>query len=110
MSKSSTSRRAGMLATGALCALLASQAQAACYELYSSKNDLVYRSVRSPVDLSLPLHQTVPKLVPGARLVFTPISQGCEIEFNKLQPQAVVEIEGDGFRTVSPREPRRRVR
>ena len=108
MTTSSISRAAGLLVAGLLGALAASSAQAACYELYSSKNELVYRSMRSPVDLSQPLHQTVPKFAPGAKLIFTPSSQGCEIELNKLQPQsqAIVEIEGDGFRTMSPRTPR----
>lgn len=107
MKRTSISRTGGLLAAGVLCALPMSQAQASCYELYSAKNELIYRSMRSPVDLSRPLHQTVPKVAPNARLVFTPNNQGCEIEFNTLQPQAVVEIEGNGFRTVSPREPRR---
>ncbi|QIL69078.1 hypothetical protein G7048_00915 [Diaphorobacter sp. HDW4B] len=109
MTKSSISRAGGLLVAGVLGALAASHAQAACYELYSSKNELVYRSTRSPVDLSRPLHQTVPTFAPGTKMVFTPNSQGCEIEINKVQPptQAIVEIEGAGFRTMSPREPRR---
>ncbi|QIL79349.1 hypothetical protein G7047_05085 [Diaphorobacter sp. HDW4A] len=107
MTKSSISRAGGLFAAALLCVLSTSQAQAACYELYSAKSELLYRSTQSPVDLSRPLHQTVPAVAPGAKLVFTPNSQGCEIDFNKLQPQAIVEIEGDGFRTMSPRNPRR---
>ena len=104
------SRVAGLLAGGVVLGLTTAHAQAACYELYNAKQELVFRSMRPPVDLSLPLHQTLPKVAPGTRMVFSPNSQGCEIEYNKLQPQAVVEIEGEGFRTLSPREPRRRIR
>ncbi|MDR2336263.1 MAG: hypothetical protein LBE61_22585 [Burkholderiaceae bacterium] len=107
MTKSSILRRGGFLALAAVGVLATAQVQAACYELYGSNQQLIYRSSRSPVDLSKPLHQTVPRLAPGARLVFTPSNQGCEIEYNRLEPQAIVEIEGDGFRTVSPRNPRR---
>ncbi|WP_353236436.1 hypothetical protein [Diaphorobacter ruginosibacter] len=107
MSKSSISRRGGIWAAAVLCTLAASQAQAMCYELYSSSRQLLFRSMRTPVDLSKPLHQTVPRLAPGATLVFSPNSQGCEIEFNRLEPQAVIEIEGDGFRSVVPRASRR---
>ena len=58
--------------------------QAACYTVYGAKNDVVYRSVVSPVDLSKPLHQTQGQLPKGSRLVFTPNNDVCVTEVNEL--------------------------
>lgn len=93
--------RCSALAAGAL--LVAQPVWANCYEVYGSNQQLLYRSMRAPVDLSRNLHETVPRLAPGARLVFSPNVQGCEIEYNKLDKPAVVEIQGEGFRTLKPR-------
>ena len=69
----------------ALMALTASAwAQAACYTVYDSKNEVVYRSAQSPVDLSKPLHQTNDQLPAGSRLVFTPANAVCVTEVNEL--------------------------
>lgn len=43
---------------------LAQAASAACYFVYAPNNELIYRSNVAPVDLSLPLHQTVSQLSP----------------------------------------------
>ena len=42
------------------------------------------------MDLSRPLHETLPRVAPGGKLVFSLDSHGCELEINKLpqQPQA----------------------
>ena len=69
----------------ALMALTASAwAQAACYTVYDSKNEVIYRSAQAPVDLSKPLHQTKDQLPAGSRLVFTPANAVCVTEVNEL--------------------------
>ncbi|MCB1978292.1 MAG: hypothetical protein M9919_04435 [Burkholderiaceae bacterium] len=59
-------------------------AQAACYLVYAPDGTVVYRSVQSPVDLSKPLHLTMPQAAPGGRLVFSLDNNGCELEVHKL--------------------------
>lgn len=72
-------------AAALLAALFASgAAQAACYFVYGPDQELIYRSNRVPVDLSQPLHQTVPALAPGARLVFSLDELLCAVEINRL--------------------------
>ena len=61
---------------------------AACYVVYDAAQNVVYRSTQPPVDLSLTLHQTVPKVVPGGSLVFSPGSFGCEYEVDELARHA----------------------
>ena len=68
----------------------------ACYTVYDSTNRVVYQSDKPPVDMSRPLHETVPQRFPGAQLVFD-ASAECPV----LSPVAV----GDGgtvTRTSSP--------
>ncbi len=103
MTKSSRSSLRGLWAgaLGSAAVLFAPQVFANCYEVYGPDHQLLYRSMRSPVDLSKQLHQTVPLVKSGATMVFTASGQGCEIEFNRLQP-AVVELEGGGFKTIKP--------
>ena len=69
----------------ALAALGAQSASAACYYVYSSSNQLLYRSQVSPVDLSLPLSESVPLLGPGLALVFTESNGGCDGTLDTLQ-------------------------
>ena len=59
-------------------------AHAACYQVYAPDNTVVYRSFQPPVDLSKPLHTTMPMAAPGGRLVFALDSNGCEFEMDKL--------------------------
>ena len=72
------------VAAALLCALAAQQAAASCYVIYGADGQVLYRSVEPPVDLSLPLHQTLPQAAPGGRLVFTLDDHGCEAEINRL--------------------------
>ena len=69
--------------------LLSQAALAACYVVYGPgpEQELVYRSVEPPVDLSRPLHETLPLVAPGASLVFSRDHFGCDMPVNKL-PQA----------------------
>jgi hypothetical protein len=67
---------------------LAQAASAACYLVYAPGNELIYRSSRAPVDLSLPLHQTVPKLASGATMVFSRDEFNCATEVNLIAERA----------------------
>ena len=55
---------------------LASSAMA-CYTVYDSKNELVYDKFEAPVNMRLPLHNTVPARVPGGHMVFSTQSTDC---------------------------------
>jgi hypothetical protein len=75
---------------------VAAPAFAACYTVYDSANRVVYQSDKAPVDMSLPLHETVPKRFPGGQLVFD-VDGSCPV----ISPVA----QGDGgpiTRTSSP--------
>lgn len=63
----------------------AQSASAACYYVYSSSQQLLYRSQTAPVDLARPLSETVPALGPGLALVFTPSDGGCDGTLDMLQ-------------------------
>jgi hypothetical protein len=55
-----------------LCAVLAAVSfdASACYTVYDRTNRVVYQSDAPPVDMSRPLHETVPARFPGGQLVF----------------------------------------
>ena len=55
-----------------LCSLLtlASWQALACYTVYDPKSRVMYRSTEAPVDMSRPLHETLPQRFPGGQLVF----------------------------------------
>ncbi|HEX7385177.1 MAG TPA: hypothetical protein VF291_12755 [Burkholderiaceae bacterium] len=70
------SRRLMLIAAGLL---LGRGAFAMCYEVYTGDH-LVYRSVQPPVDLSLPLHESVPaRFGPGSTLQFFTDDSNCGI-------------------------------
>ena len=66
-------------------ALGAQAASANCYYVYSSTQQMLYRSQISPVDLAKPLHETVPALGPGLSLVFTANDSNCHGTLDMLQ-------------------------
>ncbi|MDD2714052.1 MAG: hypothetical protein PHU77_14130 [Simplicispira sp.] len=74
------------------------------YVVYGAAQEVLYRSVHPPVDLSFPLHQTVPAVVPGATLVFSPDDGGCEFEVNDLARYVQQEQAARAVR--APRAPR----
>ena len=54
----------------ALVAAFASQsAAAACYLVYAPNQEIVYRAPSPPVDMSREIHETLPRVAPGATLV-----------------------------------------
>lgn len=64
------------LAVAAGCALPA-VASANCYFVFSPKNELVYRSVVSPVDLSKPISSGIRARFNAAHLTMIPDETGC---------------------------------
>lgn len=52
-------------------------AMAACYTVYDRANHVVYSSQTPPVDMSRPLHETVPVAFPGGSMVFNTTSMDC---------------------------------
>lgn len=53
------------------CAIgLASVNAMACYTVYDRDNRIVYNAQTPPVDMSLPLHRTVPVKFPGGTMIF----------------------------------------
>jgi hypothetical protein len=55
-----------------LCPLLAvaSFNAAACFTVYDRTNRIVYQGDEAPVDMSRPIHETLPARYPGGQLVF----------------------------------------
>ena len=50
---------------------------AACYTVYDRANHVVYNAQTPPVDMSRPLHETVPVAFPGGSMVFNSSSMDC---------------------------------
>ena len=78
--------RLALLAAVAGCGFWASGALAACYVVYGADQQVVYRGQTPPVDMSRNLHETLPAIAPGGRMVFSLDSDGCEPEIHRLQP------------------------
>src|SRR4051812_32748929 len=54
-----------------LCVLgIASANAMACYTVYDKSNRVVYSGTRAPVDMSLQIHETLPRVAPGGHMVF----------------------------------------
>jgi hypothetical protein len=53
-----------------LLAVACAQAFAGCYTVYDSSNRIMFQSEKPPVDMSRPLHETVPARFPGGSMVF----------------------------------------
>ena len=51
-------------------ALASVQAFAGCYTVYGHDNRVLYQSAKPPVDMSLPIHDTLPQRFPGGSMVF----------------------------------------
>ena len=79
-----TIRLAATAAAALMAGLFAQGSWAACYIVYAADKQIVYRSQIPPVDMSRPLHETVPRIAPGGTLVFSLDSNGCELEIHNL--------------------------
>ena len=61
-----------------VCAIgLASVNAMACYTVYDKNNNVVYNAQTAPVDMSRPLHETIPVAFPGGTMVFNASSTDC---------------------------------
>ena len=70
-----------------LCSLGLAVTQAmACYTVYDKSDRVVYSSQLPPVDMSLPLHETLPKAYPGSHMVFV---TGAKCEREEMTPQTI---------------------
>ena len=58
---------------------LASVNAMACYTVYDRDNHVVYNSQTAPVDMSRPIHETVPVAFPGGTMIFD-LSNDCPRE------------------------------
>ncbi len=56
----------------------------ACYTVYDAGNRVVFRSSEAPVDMSRPLHETVPQRFPGGQLVFDTQTSCDEVSSGRL--------------------------
>ena len=76
-------------ATALVAGLLSQAAMADCYVVHGPgpEQEVVYRSMEPPVDLSRPLHETLPLVAPGGSLVVSRDLRGCDVEVNKLPLQ-----------------------
>lgn len=43
---------------------------AACYTVYDRNNRIVYNAQTAPIDMRLQIHETLPRVFPGAHMVF----------------------------------------
>lgn len=59
--------RSVVLAAAAACAAAPALA---CYTVYDAQGGIVYQAQQAPVDMSRPLHETMPLAFPGGHLVF----------------------------------------
>jgi hypothetical protein len=74
---------------GALClAGLPTVASASCFYVFSAQNQLVYRSILSPVDLSRPISEGMKGRFSGGHLTMTPDETGCPDLIASTQNQA----------------------
>jgi hypothetical protein len=64
-------RLAATAAAALVAGLFAQGSWAACYIVYGADKQIIYRSQLPPVDMSRPLHETVPRIAPGGTLVFS---------------------------------------
>jgi hypothetical protein len=75
-------------AVAALAALAGGQALA-CYTVYDRDNRIVYNAQTPPVDMSRPLHETLPKAFPGGHMVF---AHGSECPTDVARPPVRVGL------------------
>ncbi|MBF5005694.1 hypothetical protein [Diaphorobacter caeni] len=67
-------------------------AQAHCYSIYNGKDELIFQSTQSPIDLRQPLADAVKKrFTSDSRMVFTPNSDDCPIVDKTVAPVAIPE-------------------
>jgi hypothetical protein len=77
-----------------LCALAGASVQAmACYTVYDRNDRVVYNAQTAPVDMSQPIHVTLPRAFPGGHMVTDlgndcPVHAAAAVRTRSLQPAA----------------------
>ena len=80
------------LLTVAVAGALPTAASASCFYVYSARNELIYRSTISPVDLSRPISEGLRGRFAGGHLVMIPEEDGC--------PDLLINGESELFSTL----------
>ncbi len=70
---------------GSLLAVAVGHAMA-CYTVYDASNRIMYQDELPPVDMSLPIHQTVPSRFPGGHMVFDSTTVCENVVASRLAP------------------------
>lgn len=77
--------------------LLAASPAFACYTVTAANDRIVYHAVNPPVDMSRPIHETLPQVFPGGHMVFD-LSTDCQgaapvvQAFARRDPNVVVRV------------------
>lgn len=77
--------------------LLAASPAFACYTVTAANDRVVYHAVDPPVDMSRPIHETLPLVFPGGHMVFD-LSTDCpraapvDQAFARRDPNVVVRV------------------
>jgi hypothetical protein len=58
----------------------------ACYTVYDRSNRILYQGEQPPVDMSLPIHETLPARFPGGHMVFDSTTVCQNIVASRLAP------------------------
>lgn len=72
----------------------------ACYTVYGEGNRVLYQGANPPVDMSQPLHQTLPAAYPGGHLVF---AAGADCAAQPLVARSRVTPPGGGSPLLTDR-------
>lgn len=92
------------------CGLLLAGANAmACYTVYDANNRVIYQGADAPVDMSMPISETLGRRFPGAHMVFDLSNNCAPIRLTQvarpansdIPPPGTIRLERSG-RTVAP--------
>lgn len=75
--------------------LLAAPQAFACYTVYNQYNQIIYNAQTPPVDMSYQIHEVLPRVFPGATMVFGN-EPGCPLT-------SAVYVRTDAVSTISAR-------
>ena len=64
----------------------------ACYTVYDTNNRVIYQGEQAPVDMSVPLHNTLGKSHPGAQMVFDQQATCREMPMSRLTRTASADV------------------
>jgi hypothetical protein len=61
----------------------------ACYTVYNQNNQIIYNAQTPPVDMSYQIHEVLPRVFPGATMVFGD-EAGCPVTSAAYVPKVAV--------------------